>query len=500
MQNQKPILKLENIDKSFAGNKVLNGVSFELLPGEVHCLLGENGAGKSTLIKVITGVYKADNGKIIYDQAEIPNISPKWTREHGINAIYQEIDLVPHLSAAENISLGNEPLKRGGSIDWAAVRRKAADIFKKLEMEININLPAGSLKIAQQQMVAIAKSLTMNSKVLILDEPTAVFTSQEVDFLFRIIKDLQKQGIAILYISHHLDEIFKIGNRITILRDGCVVSGGSIEEFTEKSIINAMVGRNIEFTRQETKKEKGEVVLSVRNLSREGVVEEISLDLHRGEIVGIGGLVGAGRTEFVRLLIGADQKTSGQIILNGQDVSIKSPQKALKLGVGMVPESRKEYGVVAMRSMAENVSYCYLEKNAKHGFVNWKKVRETVGAMLNKLEVRPRNPHLNIKFLSGGNQQKIVVGKLLAADCDVIILDEPTRGVDVGARSEIYDLMHERKDKAILMVSSDMTELLTQSDRILVMSRKKLVAELDGDTATEAMVLSYAFNIGGGEQ
>ncbi len=502
MADAKPILKLSNISKSFSGVGVLKGVSLALSPGEVHCLLGENGAGKSTLIKIISGAYRPDSGMILYQDKEVVHMTPRWARENGINTIYQEIDLVPHLNAAENILLGQEPLKKSGSIDWKEAHRLAMKIFDDMGGSVDMGVPVGMLKIAQQQMVAIAKALSMNSKVLILDEPTSVFTSKEVDLLFRIIKDLKAQGMAILYISHHLEEIFQIGDRITVLRDGCLIKTGAIGEFDKVSLVKAMVGREIDFTQRVEPAAKGEVVLSVKNLTRDGVVENVSFELHKGEVLGIGGLVGAGRTEAVRLLIGADPVDSGEILVKGKAVQIKSPLKALKLGIGMVPESRKENGLVGVRSMAENAGYSYVEVTARKGLVNWKSVKEKVYGLIKKLEVRPQNPALKVSNLSGGNQQKIVLGKWLAADCDILILDEPTRGVDVGARTEIYALMQELKDngKAILMVSSDMTELLTQSDRILVMSKGRLVSEMTGKDATEEKVLSHALQLGGGVQ
>lgn len=499
MAGLEPALKLKNINKSFSGVSVLKDVSLELIPGEVHCLLGENGAGKSTLIKVISGVYKPDSGTIAYHGKEVHKLTTRRAREAGINTIYQEIDLVPHLNAAENILLGEEPLNFGGSINWKEVGKTAQKVFDDMGIEVDMNVPVGMLKMAEQQMVAIAKALSMNSKILILDEPTSVFTRKEVDLLFRIIRDLKAQGLALLYISHHLDEIFQIGDRITVLRDGKMIKTGPINEFDKRSLVKAMVGRDIDFSQRVEPLKEGETVLSVRNLTRAGAVENASFELHKGEVIGIGGLVGSGRTEMVRMLVGADKADSGEVILKGKRIDIKSPRNALKHGIGMVPENRKESGIVGVRSMAENLAYCYVEATAKVGLVNWKNVKAKVYDLVKKLEVRPQEPKLKVCFLSGGNQQKIVLGKWLAADCDILILDEPTRGVDVGARTEIYTLIKELKNsgKAILMVSSDMTELLTQSDRILVMSKGKIVGEMTGKEATEESVLSYALQLGG---
>lgn len=497
---QKPVLELKNISKTFADVTVLHDISIDLYPGEVHCLLGENGAGKSTLIKIISGAYRPDNsGNIIYKGNNIKEVTPKWSRENGIITIYQEIDLVPALSAAENISLSNEPLKSGGSIDWAKVNERATEIIQDMGVEIDIRKPVRELKVAHQQMVAIAKALTLESQVIIFDEPTAVFTSSEVKLLFNLIDKLKSRGVAILYISHHLDEIFEIGDRITVLRDGNLVRTGKVKDFDKNSLIKAMVGREIQLSKRHGSESSGEELLKVEGLSHLNVVKDICFSLRQGEIVGVAGLVGAGRTEMARLIVGADRPDKGDIYFKGKKEKIKSPQKALSLGIGMVPESRKEEGIVPGRSMAENMAYSTVEKKARFGIVPWKQIKKLVTELILNLEVRPNQPELHINLLSGGNQQKIVLGKWLAARCDLMILDEPTRGVDVGARNEIYKLMQKLKEegKSILMISSDMTEILTQSDRILVMAQGRIVGELSCEEATEEKVLSFALQLGG---
>jgi ribose transport system ATP-binding protein len=488
---------LRNVCKSFSGIQVLKNIDLDLYPGEVHCLVGENGAGKSTLIKIISGAYQPDHGEISYLGQSQKNISPRWARENGINTIYQEIDLIPSLSAAENIFLGNEPVKPGGDIDWLAVYRNASQILDDMGAHFDIGIPVGSLKVAYQQMVAIAKALSLNSKVLVLDEPTAVFTSSEVELLFNIICKLKKQGLALVYISHHLDEIFQIGDRVSILRDGELIRSGGLAGLTKNDLVKAMVGREIDFSRRNGCSGQGEVILEISNLSRCGVVEDVSFNLHKGEILGIAGLVGAGRTELARILVGVDHPDDGEITLKGKKIQVHSPRQALALGLGMLPESRKEEGLVPVRPMGENISYGMIEKYSRFGLVPWKRVNASIMQFIKDVDIRPQNPNIEAHFMSGGNQQKVVFSKLLAAECDVMILDEPTRGVDVGARMEIYKLMQHLKEegKAILMISSDLPEILTQADRILVMAQGRIAGELTCEEASEEKVLSIALRL-----
>ncbi len=499
--NTEPIYKLEKINKSFSGVKVLNNVDLKLFKGEVHCLMGENGAGKSTLIKIISGSYTADNGTIYYQDNQYNAYSPRWAHNHGINAIYQEIDLVPHLSVAENISLGSEPTTKMKSIDKKAVRQKAINVFADMGIQIDVNEEVGKLTVAVQQLVAIARALSFNSKILILDEPTSVFTNKEIDLLFHLINKLKSQDIAILYISHHIEEIFKIGDRITILRDGNLIRTGMIHEFDKDSLIRAMVGRDVHISRKTSKEINAEEILKVVGLTRRGAVSDISFNLYKGEILGIGGLVGAGRTEMGRLIMGADKIEKGQIFYKGKQTKIKSPNNALKMGIGIVPEDRKGEGIIAERSVIENMAYSAIVKEEKRSIVPWKKIKEEVLQRFKSLNVQPQRPDKSIKLLSGGNQQKAVLGKILNADCDVLILDEPTRGVDVGAREEIYRVIQDFKNngKSIIMISSDLIELISQSDRILVMAKGKIAGEIAGEEATEEKVLSLAFNFGGAE-
>lgn len=499
MSDQQPVLHLEQITKAFSGVVVLNNVSIDLYPGEVHCLVGENGAGKSTLIKIISGAYQAERGTITYLGQPHRHISPRWAREQGINTIYQEIDLVPSLNAAENISLGNEPLRRGGGIDWAAVHQKAQSILDDMGLQMPLDVPIGHMKVAHQQMVAIAKAMSLQSKLIILDEPTAVFTRSEIDLLFRIITRLKAQGKAILYISHHMDEIFEIGDRVTVLRDGNLIRTGLIGEFDKDILVKAMVGREIDFSKCNGRDASdGEELFRVEGLIRNDVVSGIDFCVHAGEILGVAGLVGAGRTEMARCLIGADRPDGGRFFMRGQQVRISSPKKALDLKIGMLPESRKEEGLVLVRSMGENIAYSMVEKLSRFGFVPWQKIRKTVRTSITALDIRPARANIQARYMSGGNQQKVVLAKLLAAQCDFMIFDEPTRGVDVGARSSIYALMQKLKEdgKGILMISSDLPEILTQADRILVMAKGQIVGELSCKEATEEKVLSIALQLG----
>jgi len=497
MNDSKPILDLQNVNKSFSGVQVLYDVSLNLYPGEVHCLVGENGAGKSTLIKIISGAYTCDSGTIVYMDVPVHHLDPRWALGHGISTIYQEIDVVPVLSAAENVCLGNEPRKRSGNLDLPEMHRRARKVLDDMGVSLNTNAQVGTLAMASQQMVAIARALSLNSRVLILDEPTAVFMAAEVEMLFRIIRRLKAQGIGVIYISHHLDEIFQIGDRITVLRDGRVTRNGGVNDFDKNSLVQSMVGRQIDLSQRNGNVEAGEEILRISDLSRKGAFENINLSLHRGETVGVAGLVGSGRTEMARAVFGADPYDSGKIYLKGKLRRIRSPKRALALGMGMLPENRKEEGLVQVRPVAENGAYSAVQANARFGYVPWRRIKRTVRDAIRNVEARYPSLNSEVRYLSGGNQQKVVIAKWLAARSDVLILDEPTRGVDVGARVEIYKLMHQfkKEGKAILMISSDLPEILTQADRILVMAKGRIVAEIPHQEATEEKVLGLALEI-----
>lgn len=494
MQPDAPLLKLINVNKSFSGVQVLHDVSLELSRGEVHCLVGENGAGKSTLIKIISGAYRCDSGELYLENRHLTHLNPRAALGRGIGTIYQEIDVVPVLSVAENISLGHEPRRANGNVDLAAMRQRAARLLADMGVDLDPDVTVGGLKIAHQQMVAIAKALSLDSRVLILDEPTAVFTAAEVEMLFRIIRRLKQQGLGLIYISHHLEEIFQIGDQITVLRDGRVTRTGPVREFDKKILIQAMVGREIDFSRRGVDFPAGAEILRVEKLSRRGVFSDIDLTLRQGEIVGLAGLVGSGRTEIARAIFGADPITSGQVFCRGRRIRARSPRMALAQGIGMLPENRKAEGLIQVRPVMENAGYSAVQARSRWGRVPWARIRRLVRGIIKQVELRYPSLNSEVRYLSGGNQQKVVIAKWLAAGSSVLILDEPTRGVDVGAREEIYRLMQQfkREGKAILMISSDLPEILTQSDRIVVMAKGRIAGEIPRQEATEEKVLSLA--------
>jgi len=492
-----PLLELRHINKGFPGVAALTDVSLELYPGEVHCLMGENGAGKSTLIKVLAGAYRPDSGEIFFKGVLAPPSNPKWARDNGISAIYQEVDLVPDLTVAENIFLGRERISTAGFLSGKKMRQEAQTLLAEAGLEVSPDAVLRNLKLAHQQEVAVAKALALNATVMIFDEPTASFTTAEVDRLFALIRRLREAGMAILYISHHLDEIFAVGDRITVLRDGHRVTSGPIEEFTHDRLVQLMVGRGVDLSASWVPGVRGEEALRVVDLRRAGVLNGVSFALHRGEIVGVAGLVGAGRTETARVIVGADRPDSGQIFVHGRARKVSAPYRAAALGIGMVPEDRKGEGLVLHRSVAENSAYAYVQLRSRFGLVPWRKVRTLARGILQQLQIRPANPRNAVGLLSGGNQQKVVLARWLAADSDILILDEPTRGVDVGARSELYELMQrlKRDGKAILMISSDLQEILTQSDRVLVLAKGRIVGELSHEEATDERILHLALDL-----
>ncbi|MFP6558910.1 sugar ABC transporter ATP-binding protein [Paraburkholderia sp. B3] len=497
-----PVLSLRDVSKAYGPVKVLKGVSCDFNPGEVHCLMGENGAGKSTLIRILSGAHHADSGEIVFDGADLrargsnfARLTPAAARELGIATIYQELDLIPNLSGAENILLGRAPQRRFGLIDRRKMRARAQEILDSMHVSANLERPVRELGIAQQQMIAIAKSLTNDCRVLILDEPTAVFTGAETRALFELIRRMRERGIAIIFISHHMEEIFEIGDRVTVLRDGIVASSGPIADYSHDRLVRDMVGRDVVRTERGVAKVDAPVLLEVSHLGDGVAVKDVSLQVREGEIVGMAGLVGAGRTEVARLIFGADVATQGTIRLAGREIAPRTPFDAVRLGIGMVPEDRKLDGLVLTRSIGENVGYTLVRKVARAGLVHWSRVGREVSASMTATAVKPRNPAALVARLSGGNQQKVVLGRWLAAGVRFLILDEPTRGVDVGARSEIYDMIRglAANGLGVLLISSDLPEVLSQSDRIYVMAKGRIAGELSADEATEEVVMALAF-------
>jgi len=489
------VVEMKGIRKEYPGVKALSSVDFTLKPGEVHCLLGENGAGKSTLIKILSGAVIPDGGEIRINGKEEKISSPIQARRLGVSPIYQELDLIGCLSAAENIFLGNERLKNRWTIDWKSVNREAQALVESLGIQFDVRKPVDELSVALKQMVAIAKAMVIKSNILIMDEPSAVLSDKELEILFEIIEKLKRQGMGIIYISHRLEEIFRIGNRLTVLRDGQWIATRDVAGITESEMIAMMVGRELKNQFAEKTKPVGEeVVLSVRNLSRKGVLHEIGFDLRKGEILGISGLVGAGRTELARCLVGADPIDSGTVKLEGVELNIKSPKQAKRYGIGYVPEERKVDGLVLNHSVKDNAIYTILDKVSAFGVLKRGEIKSTVRQYVDELLIKTPTMEQKAGNLSGGNQQKIVIAKWMAVGGKVLILDEPTRGVDVGAKAEIYRLIARLADEglSIVMISSEIPEILNMSNRILVMSEGRITRELRMEEATQEEILRYA--------
>ena len=484
------ILSLTNIKKTYPGVVALQDVSLAFRKGEVHALVGENGAGKSTLIKVITGAVTPDSGVIRINGHEYPGISPQQSREEGVEAIYQEFNLVDSLSAAENICLGK---RYGKLVNFKAMNQVAQEIFDRFHIAIDPKAAVETLSNAQKQIVEIAKAVSKDAKVLIFDEPTAPLTVVEVDILMDIISQLREEGKTILYISHRLDEIFRICDRVSVLRDGQYIATRNVAETDRQELIKLMVGRELTETYNSRTHELGEAALEVKNLTGNGV-KNISFQVRKGEILGIGGLVGAGRTEIIRVLYGAEEPQWGEVYVNGDPVRIRSTWDAMEHGIGLVPEDRKNQGCFLEMSIEWNTSISSPAKFTRHGLVDRKRERALAEDYCRRLRTRTPGVGQLVMNLSGGNQQKVVIAKALAADSNIIILDEPTRGVDVGAKQEIYELMNQlcAEGKSIIMISSDMEELLGMSDRIVVLYEHQLAGEVTRDQFDQEYILHLA--------
>lgn len=490
-----PVLRMIGIDKSFPGVHALENVSLDLRCGEVLAVVGENGAGKSTLIKILGGVYQPDGGEILLDGQAKRMRSPTAAQAAGISIIYQEFNLVPDLTVRENIFLGRERV-RCGFVQAAEEQREAERLFERIGVAIDPGARCRELTVAQQQTVEIAKALSVRARIIVMDEPTAALTSQEVERLFAIIRDLQSQGIAVIYISHRLDEIFKVADRVMILRDGRHVGAHAVENITRESLIEAMVGRPLEaeFPRREAK--PGRERLRVEGLQRGKTVRDVSFSVRAGEILGFAGLVGAGRTETMRIVFGADRADEGRIFVDGQEVTIRSPRDAMRQRICLLTEDRKGEGLVLEHTARENFGLPNLARFTRGLFLDQRKEREEFARYVDKLRIKLSNQEQPAEYLSGGNQQKVVLAKWLARHADIIIIDEPTRGIDVGAKYEIYQLMNQLAEdgKAIIMVSSELPEILGMSDRILVMHEGRMMGEItDVAGARQEDILAIAF-------
>ncbi len=493
------ILEVENVSKSFPGVKALDGVSFDLRRGEVHALVGENGAGKSTLMKILSGVYQPDDGIIRYKGKPVTFSDVTQARKAGIAIIYQELNLIPHLSVAANIFIGREPLTRFGTLDEKRMNADAVAMLARLNVALDPTIKLNQLPVSKQQMVEIAKAISFDSEVLIMDEPTSALTESEINELFRIIHTLRDQGVAIIYISHRLDELKHIVDRISIFRDGRSVSTDDYTAISMGEIVNRMVGRKLEnkFPPKQNVPTT-EKILEVRHIVRKGVLHDISFDLYRGEILGIAGLMGAGRSELGRAIFGADPIDSGEVLMNGHKLSLRSPADAIKAGIAYLSENRKEEGLAVKMTLAENVTMAnVLEICRRFGVLSRGQEIEVTQRYVKSLNIRTPRLTQIVNNLSGGNQQKVVVAKWLFCDSKILIFDEPTRGIDVGTKYAIYELIGAlaREGRGVIMISSDLPEILGLTDRVLVLHEGKLAATLTTAQTTQEEILNYAAGV-----
>lgn len=483
---------MRGITKRFPGVVALGGVDFELRRGEVHVVLGENGAGKSTLIKMLSGAHRPDEGEILLDGEPVRITSATAAQDLGISTIYQEFNLVPQLTVAENVYLGRQP-RRFGIVDRRRMVAGTRDLLGRTGISVDPLARVDELGVAQRQMVEIAKALSLRARVLIMDEPTAALSGQEAGRLFEIVRDLKEEGVGVIFISHHLEEVAEIGDRVTVLRDGEVV--GSVPADTPApELVRMMVGRSIDEQFPRRRPELGEVLLSVSGLSRRGALRDVSLEVRAGEVVGVAGIVGAGRTELARAIFGVDPVDAGEIRVEGEALGAHGPREARGRGLGFVTEDRQGQGIVGPLSVAENLALASFESGMRAGIIDRRGHRRRAEGIIRDLAIKTPTPDQEVRLLSGGNQQKVVIGKWLLADSRILIMDEPTRGIDVGAKVEIYELMNRLTERgaAILMISSELPEVIGMSDRVLVMSGGRVTGELRAEEATQERVMELA--------
>lgn len=493
----KALIQMEGIVKRFPGVLALDQSRFELRAGEVHALIGENGAGKSTLMKIIGGIYSKDAGRMLFEGQEVEVSSPRQAQDLGISIIHQELNLMPHLTVAQNIFIGREPRTNiPFFVDDKSINQEAKRIFEMLSLKLDPNTKVADLTVAKQQMVEIAKALSFNAKVLIMDEPTAALTDLEIEDLFALIRQLREKGVGIVHISHRLEELKLIADRITVMRDGKTIDTLLAEDATIDKIISLMVGRTIYEAEPEIPENPSqEIVLEVRNLNRGKALRDVSFALKKGEILGFAGLMGAGRTEVARAIFGADGFTTGEIYIKGQKVQVKTPKDAVAHGIGYLSEDRKRYGLTLGMDITENTVMASMKKFLnKYIWVDFKNTTSQSKKMVEALNIKTPKISQKVKFLSGGNQQKVVIGKWLTADTDILIFDEPTRGIDVGAKSEIYKLLNNlvERGKSIIMISSELPEILRMSHRVVVMCEGRITGILSAEEMTQEKIMKFA--------
>jgi len=493
MQDNKLILKLESIVKVFPGVKALDGVKLDVRPGEVHALCGENGAGKSTLMKIISGAQSYSSGKIFMEGEEVVFHSTKDAQRRGISMIYQEFNMIRDLSVAENMYLGRLPKTKVGMVDWKKLYQDAQEVLNKLGLKFNCKTRVRNLSVAESQMTEIAKCLTIGAKVIIMDEPTAALTDDEIKVLFGIIDDLKKKNIAILYISHRMDEIFKISDRLTVFRDGKYIATKNIEDTDYDDVVSMMVGRSVTNLYPVRQYEPKEVVFELQNINSKSI-RNVNMKLHKGEILGIAGLLGSGNIELSKMIYGALPMDGGDILINGEKKDCSTPIKAIAAGIGFISDDRKQEGLVLIRNVKENISLSSLKKLTKGIQLDKKLEKKRVNDQVKRLNIKISSIQQNAGNLSGGNQQKVVFAKVLEANPTICIFDEPTRGVDVGAKAEIYTIMDQltKDGKSIILISSDLPELIGMSDRVLIMREGKVVMEVSKSEANQEIILAHA--------
>ncbi len=487
------LLEMKGIGKSFPGVKALEGVNLTVREGQVHALLGENGAGKSTLIKILSGAYTRDEGEIFFDGARADIRTPADAERLGISTIYQEFNLAPNMTIAENIFLGHLPV-RGGRIDWATVRSRSRELLDSLDVDLPVDTPTGTLSVAQQQMVEIAKALNRNTRILVMDEPSAVLSERDIENLFAVVRRLQSAGIGIIYISHRLKEIFELADEVTVLKDGRYVDTRQVGDVGMDDLVKLMIGRDLDDVYPKRSGTPGDVVLSVSHLAQHHLARDVSFDLRAGEIVGFAGITGSGRTEAARVIFGADKATDGRMTLFGKPYEPRSPRDAINHGVALVTEDRKRQGLLLKLQVYFNTTISGLDRLSRYGVLQLAKEQGLVRTWIQNLRIKTPSTQFMVVNMSGGNQQKVVLARWLSLGIKVFIMDEPTRGIDVGSKAEIYQIMADLADQgvAIIMISSELPEVLGMSDRVMVMREGRIVKQLDRAEASEEAVMQYA--------